>query len=126
MKRYEGSRDELKSTGSLHAFLDAAQLVKHAFALRSEVAGAGLHRGLAPILLYVYAEPEYWPRDRKPVDEDAKRKHEEKIRRFANNVKGDEVTFVFSSYRQLLKTWSRDCNSEIRAHVDALIRRFSP
>ena len=38
--------------------LDAAQLVKHAFALRSEVNRKGAHRELKPILFYVHAEPD--------------------------------------------------------------------
>ena len=126
MKGYEGIRDELRRNGSLYTFLDAAQLVKHAFALRSEIHRPGEHCGLMPILVYVYAEPEFWPKNRNPIDENAKTGHRKEIGRFAKNVAGDEVTFVSCSYRRLLESWYRHGDSEIRAHVDAVIQHFSP
>ena len=46
MKGYECIRDSLRETPRRYAFLNAEQLVKHAFALRSEVHRAGVHRGL--------------------------------------------------------------------------------
>ena len=54
MKGYQAIRDEIRQGKNTYHFLDAAQLVKHALALRSEV-----HRGdanLSPVLYYVYAE----------------------------------------------------------------------
>ena len=51
MKGYEHVRDMLRRNPRSFAFLDAAQLVKHAFALRSEVHRPGIHRGLDPVSL---------------------------------------------------------------------------
>ena len=121
---YEGVRDTLRANGRLYEFLDAAQLVKHAFALRTEV----LRRGgkLTPILFYLYAEPDVWPKDGRPVNEDDKAKHREEIARFARDVAGDEVAFVSCSYRRLLEDWPAKKDRGIRAHSAAVTQRFSP
>ena len=126
MTGYEGIRDALHSNNSRYVFLDAAQLVKHAFALRSEVHRPGAHSGLAPILFYVYAEPECWPHARRPVEEAAKSGHRAEIERVAKAVAGDEVCFVPCSYRRVLERWERHQDRRIRAHADAVRRRFSP
>ena len=125
MKGYEGIRDKLHEDGRMYAFLDAAQLVKHAFALRTAVQ-KGKHRGLTPILFYVYAEPDSWPKDGKPVDEGAKTRHREEVAHFAKEVDKDEVVFVSCSYRRLLEDWARHKDDGIRAHADAVSKRFSP
>ena len=61
MKGYESIRDGLRSEPRRYKQLDAAHLFKHAFALRTAVHKRLELRGLAPILFYVYAEPEIWP-----------------------------------------------------------------
>ncbi len=125
MKGYEGVRDKLSEDGRMYAFLDAAQLVKHAFALRTAVQ-KDEHRGLTPILFYVYAEPDSWPNNGKPVDEGAKTRHREEVGRFAKEVDKNEVVFVSCSYRRLLEDWARHKDDRIRAHADAVSKRFSP
>ena len=50
------SRDGLRDHPESFAHLDAAQLFKHAFALRSEVHRRERRRPLRPILFYLYAE----------------------------------------------------------------------
>lgn len=97
MKGYESVRDGLRSAPGLYGHLDAAQLFKHASALRTAVHRRNGHGGLTPILLYVHAQPEFWPKDRKPVDEGSKARHREEIERFAAAVAGDEVAFVSCS-----------------------------
>ena len=72
MKGYERTRDRLDREEAKNKSLDAAQLVKHALALRTQVNREGKHRGLTPILFYVYAEPEVWPGSGKPVDGEAR------------------------------------------------------
>ncbi|MCY4614606.1 MAG: hypothetical protein OXB94_13440 [Nitrospira sp.] len=124
MKGYEGVRDTLRANGRLYDFLDAAQLVKHAFALRTEVHRRG--GKLTPILFYLYAEPTVWPKDGRLVDENDKARHREEITRFARDVEGDEVIFRSCSYRELLKDWARHKDGGIRAHAAAVTRRFSP
>lgn len=120
MRGYESVRD------SLYVHLDAAQLFKHAFALRTEVHRKNRHGGLTPILFYIYAEPECWPENGKPVDERAKTRHREEIERFAAAVSGDEVVFASCPYKRLVGAWTDCDNHHIRAHGDALAARFSP
>lgn len=127
MKGYEGIRDALRADGRLYAHLDAAQLVKHAFALRTQVSRPGRpHRGLAPILFYVYSEPDRWPTTGERIDNRQKAAHRAEIDRFAEKVAGDEATFVSCSYRQLLDAWRSAGNPRVRAHADAIESHFSP
>ena len=126
MKGYEGIRDSLNSSKKSPVGLDKVQLVKHALALRTQVGPDHEFDGLKPVLFYLYAEPETWPRDGKPVDEEAKVAHREEIAKFAASVEGDEVRFVACSYRELLGTWKRSENPEIREHARAIVHRFSP
>lgn len=123
MKGYKSIRDGLHKD---FACLNAAQLVKHAFALRTEVHQDGEHKDRTPILFYLYAEPERWPKSGTPVDKSKKAKHKEEIKKFADAVDGDEVQFISYTYRELLADWKRDEKREIRAHAEALTERFSP
>ena len=126
MSGYERVRDLLRENGQVYSFLDVAQLVKHAFALRSEVHRRKQHNGLTPILLYVYAEPEFWPGTNCRITDSAKQQHKEEIVRFASIVEGDEVIFKSCTYRSVLEIWLNASDSEIRAHAETVIRRFSP
>ena len=127
MKGYEGVRDRLRANGYLYQCLDAAQLVKHAFALRTAVhSRRSGHAGLTPILFYLYAKPAVRLKDGKPIDGDDQGKHRQEITRFARDVAGDEVVFVSCSYRRLLEDWARHKDHRIRAHAAAITRRFSP
>ena len=120
MKGYERVRDSLRENPHLYAFLDAAQLVKHAFALRSEVHRPGRHQGLRPILLYIYAEPEFWPRSGHPLDDGAKTGHRDEIDCFGRCVADDEVPFVSCSYLRLLEAWRSNPDRKLRAHAEAV------
>ena len=122
MKGYESVRDTLCE----YEGLNAAQLVKHALALRTQVRRKGRHEGLRPILYYLYAAPETWPRDGTPVSREAKDRHSEQVAAFAREVEGDEVRFVHCTYREMLARWRRHTAPEIRAHAEAVARRFSP
>ena len=126
MKGFEQIRDSLRDDARRYGFLDAAQLVKHAFALRSQVHRSGVHCGLKPILFYIHADPEYWPRTEERVDVAAKAGHRDEIARFARLVEGDEVVFVSCPYQRLLEAWRHDHGQEIRAHAAAVMARFAP
>ena len=110
----------------LYRHLDAAQLFKHAFALRTAVHRRNEIRRLTPILFYVYAEPERWPVTGKPVDVRAKIRHRDEIEHFKAAVDRDEVAFVSCSYKHLLDAWKDHEDSSIRVHADALITCFAP
>ena len=71
MSGYERIRDILIENPKRFTHLDAAQLFKHAFALRTEVHRRRQCDSLNPILFYLYAEPDNWP-DGKPVAKDKK------------------------------------------------------
>ena len=124
MKGYQCVMNKLLKDKSLFTHLDAAQLVKHALALRTEVHREGKHKGLRPVLFYVYAEPDCWPNSGKPVDKAAIDKHREEVEAFARKVAGDEVKFVHCSYSELLECWRRHTDPKIRAHAEAVIRCF--
>lgn len=94
MTRFERVRDRLRENARLFDFLDAAQLVKHAFGLRSEAHRPGRRHGLRPVHFYVYAEPACWPTTGRRVDTATIAVHREEIARFADLVRGDEVAFV--------------------------------
>ena len=121
MKGYERLRNR-----HLFSFLDAAQLIKHAFALRSEVHRPGVHEGLRPILFYAYAEPEVWPKSGRVVDDAAKAAHRDEVAGFARHVAGDEVSFVACSWQDLLDVWCNAPDEDVRNHAKAVIGRFSP
>ena len=126
MQGYESVRDGLRDGPGCYEHLEAPQLVKHAFALRTAVHERPECRTLAPVLYYVYAEPESWPNGGAPVDEGAKARHREEIERFAAAVAGDEVAFVSRSWPRLLETWTHHENGRVRAHATAVAARFAP
>ena len=126
MRGYESIRDGLHGEPGRYGHRDTAQLVKHAFALRTAVHKRPEYRALAPILHYVYAEPHSWPNSGAPVDEGEKGRHRQEIERFAAAVADDEVAFVSYSWRKLLETWTRHENGRVRAHGAAVAARFAP
>ena len=126
MEGYQGVRDEIHAIPDTYAHLDAAQLVKHALALRTRVGAKKQFDGLEPVLFYLYAEPGNWPRNGKPVDDESKALHRQEITHFAQSVDGDEVRFVACSYRNLLAAWEQSDNAAIREHARGVVRRFAP
>jgi len=126
MTGFQRVRDALRENPELYSHLDAAQLVKHAFALRTQAHRKGFHKALKPVLLYLYAEPEAWASGRGRVDEAAKLNHRREIVDFSSRVKGDEVTFVPCSYQRLLKAWSNARHKNVRNHAAAVAERFAP
>ena len=126
MGGYARIRDGLRHDPESFAHLDAAQLFKHAFALRSEVHRRERRRPLRPILFYLYAEPEVWPTSGEVVDERAKARHRDEIETFRATVVSDEVGFVSCSWRRLLAAWADQPDGRIRAHAHAVTARYSP
>lgn len=126
MTGYESVRDTLHRDSHAYLRLDAAQLFKHAFALRTDVHRDGPHKGLRPILFYLYAEPDTWPFDGREVDRSAKARHREEIETFALTVAGDEVAFVACPYRTLLGRWASGERPAVRAHAQMVLERYSP
>ena len=126
MGGFERIRDGMRDHPEHFTRLDAAQLFKHAFALRSEVHRRKRPPALRPILFYLYAEPEVWPASGKAVDEQAKARHRDEIETFGATVVDDEVSFVPCPWRRLLEAWVDQPEDRIRAHAHAVIGQFSP
>lgn len=126
MGGYERIRDGLRDNPGRFAHLDAAQLFKHAYALRTEVHRQQGCRPLRPVLFYLYSEPEFWPKNGKAVDGRAKARHRREIETFGAVVAGDEVRFVSCPWRQLLDAWANQPDGRIRQHARAVTARFSP
>jgi hypothetical protein len=116
---YETMRDHLRLGKESFEFLDAAQLVKHAFGLVTD----GRRKSKRPYLVYLFAEPEKY--QGRLIDEGIKRKHREEIARFSAAVNGAEVGFGGVSYREWLSTWP-DSDSELVAHRGEILKRFNP
>ena len=107
-------RDRLRAEPRLYRHLDAAQLVKHAFALGSEADRSGRNTAL----LYLYAEPSG---DKAPTDAECLA-HRREIDHFAAQVAGDRVRFAACSWQGWLATFSGHAAS----HAERLIEAFKP
>ena len=114
MEPFTRMRDSLRAT-QLFSYLDAAQLVKHAFGLVTEARRIGKR----PVLLYLFAEP--GERMGRPLPDNILSEHRAEIARFSQHVSGAEVRFAASSYRQWLDTW----HGPTAHHRLALINRFA-
>ena len=123
MDGYEFIRDMLKGCGTLFARLDAAQLVKHSFGLRTTVHREARLRGKTPVLIYLYAEPDVWP-DGRPISPRAKKVHHQEIMRFSKCVADSEVGFTPVSYRELLRGWQSSDLARIRDHATAVVQKY--
>ncbi len=126
MKGYECVRDRLHDEQGRKEGLDRAQLVKHALALRTEVHRMGPTKGLKPILLYIHAEPAFWPLTGEPVEPRLMEVHRDDVEAFAENVGQDEVRFVHCTYQNLLSRWMESVAPGIRGHAEAVLQCFSP
>lgn len=119
MERFCAMRDALRSGAIRFAYIDAAQLVKHAFGLVTD----GRRLGKAPMLFYLFAEPA--SRGNVLIDASALVRHRAELATFAAAVQGDEVTFRAASYRDWLATWERS-SPNYAGHGEALVQRFHP
>jgi hypothetical protein len=123
MGRYAHLRDSLKAGDILFARLDAAQLVKHAFGLRTVVHHDIDLAGKKPVLFYIYAEPRLWPDGRSIAPSDVLNHHHEAVR-FAEFVAGDEVSFFSCTSRELIERWSSSRERAVHMHAEALVAKF--
>lgn len=117
MARYTALRLALTEGRQSYRCLDAVQLVKHAYALRTQ----GVKRGLGAVLVYLHAAPAIWASG-KPVSAEAIARHEAEIADFARAVKGDDVSFVALRWTDLLADWAKV--PALAAHVAAIRARF--
>jgi hypothetical protein len=121
MEAFERMRDRIKEEAISFKHLDAAQLIKHAFGLRTE----GKRRGKPPVLVYLYAEPKAWP-DGRLIDSGAIDLHAVEAQTFASDVEGAEVEFRICTYADLLSALSSSPLSDVKAHSEKIQEAFQP
>ena len=114
MKRWCAMRDALRLNPPAFRFVDAAQLVKHAFGLVTE----GRRICKDPVLLYLYAEPT----GGRAITQETFTRHREEIERFSQAVSGDEVRFAACSWRE----WLACFEGSAKAHSERVLQRFAP
>lgn len=119
MARFTAMRQALTTGQQSYRCLDAVQLVKHAYGLRTQ----SVKRGLGAVLVYLHAAPAAWASG-KPVSADAIARHQAEIADFARAVRGDDVTFVPLRWADLLADWAKI--SALAAHAKAITARFGP
>lgn len=119
MGPFERMRDRLRSGEARFEYLDAAQLVKHAFGLVTDAR----RRNRKPALLYLYAEPSQLGGAAMPVA--AVQAHRREVATFAAEVSGAEVEFSAVSYREWLASWAT-CRADVAAHALAIGGAFEP
>lgn len=107
-------RDRLRSQPEAYRWLDAAQLVKHAYGLATE----GERCGKSPVLLYLYAEPTAG----RTIVEEAFAEHRGEIAEFAAAVRGSRVRFAACSWREWLTTFEGGAAD----HAGRVLDRFAP
>jgi hypothetical protein len=119
MVPYELLRDNLRSGDEDFDYLDAVQLVKHAFGLITE----GRRKSKRPYLVYLFAEPAEL--GGRPISDEKRQAHRAEIDRFAAMVDGAEVAFGATSYREWLGSWPHSDEELIRHRLE-IISRFQP
>jgi hypothetical protein len=113
MARFTAMRLALTSGRQTYQHLDAVQLVKHAYGLKTQ----GIKRARGAVLVYLHAEPQTWASG-KPVEPAAIARHRTEVASFARAVKGDDVTFVALTWAELLTQWSK--TPALAAHTAAV------
>lgn len=119
MARFTAMRLALTEGRQSYRCLDAVQLVKHAYGLRTQ----SVKRGLGAVLVYLHAAPPTWASG-KPVSRDAIARHQAEITDFSRAVKGDDVTFIALRWADLLADWAKA--PAMAAHAAAIKDRFGP
>ncbi len=125
MKPYERMRDVLRDDPRHFAYINAVQLVKHAFGLFSQGYRSRNRPRRTPVLAYVYAEPSNCPPEVSRHFTAADReKHADEVRAFAKAVEGAAVSFIAFSYSTLLATFMSSPLPDVRAHAVAIAARY--
>ncbi|MFL6725898.1 MAG: PGN_0703 family putative restriction endonuclease [Sphingomicrobium sp.] len=119
MAQFERMRDRLRSGEARFDYLDAAQLVKHAFGLVTDAR----RRRRQPRLVYLFAEPALLGRTALPPS--AFDAHRRELTAFSEEVTGAEVKFAAFSYREWLAGWA-PCRADVAAHALAIRAAFQP
>jgi len=99
--------------------LDAVQLIKHALGLRTE----GQRCGKEPVLLYIHAEPQRFPRGA-DISLGQIEHHRDELQRFSDAVAGAAVPFHAMTHRALCRIFIASADPELAAHGAAVHSAF--
>jgi hypothetical protein len=121
MGSFERMRDKIAAGQAKFERLDATQLVKHAFGLRTEAQ----RRKKPATLIYLYAEPQAWP-DGRPIKSNAFEVHASETRTFASEVAESEVAFGTCTYAALLAAFRASPLLDVRKHAANIEASFNP
>lgn len=113
MARFTAMRKALAEGRQVYRSLDAVQLVKHAYGLKTQ----SVKRARGAVLVYLHAEPAEWASG-KPVSREAIARHRAEVADFARAVRGDDVSFVALRWSDLLAQWAKE--PALFAHATAL------
>ncbi|VDC28352.1 PGN_0703 family putative restriction endonuclease [Pseudogemmobacter humi] len=119
LARYTALRRDLAAGRKAFRTLGAAELIRQAYGLATQ----GARQGRGAVLVYLYAEPERWASG-KPLDPAAVALHRKELAEFAGLVRGDLVSFMPLTWRDLLAQWA--ATPATAAHAGALLARFGP
>lgn len=117
MAGYDALRAALSDGRLTYRHLDAVQLVKHAYGLKTQAT----KRARGAVLVYLHAAPATWSNG-KPLDPEAIRRHAAEVRDFASRVKGQDVTFAPLRWSDLLAQWAGI--PALADHAAAVTARF--
>lgn len=118
MAAFEAMRVALIEGKEVFQTLNAAQLVKHAYGLRTQA----IKRARGAVLVYLYAEPKHWASG-KAVDPARIALHRKEVARFAKAIHGADVAFAPLRWPDLLAQWS--AIPRLASHAAALNARFA-
>lgn len=113
MARFTAMRRALTEGKQTYRHLDAVQLVKHAYGLKTQ----SVKRARGAVLVYLFAEPAQWASG-KQVSADGIARHRAEVADFARAVRGDDVTFVPLRWADLIDQWAKD--PALFSHATAL------
>ena len=119
MPQFERMRDSISNSGIKFRHLDAVQLVKHAFGIRTQATN---HKKRAA-LVYVYGEPRAWPNGKVIGQADIAR-HREEVSQFSELVSGAEVKFSALSYRELMNLFAASPHVQLREHASLVTTSY--
>ena len=118
MRAYDSVREAIKSGAIRFKFLDAVQLVKHAYGICTQARTAK-----KAALVYVYAEPRCFPGGRVILNREIG-EHRDEIRRFTDLVSGAEVRFSSLSHASLNEEFAVSESPDLVLHAKAVRAAF--
>lgn len=122
MSPYIQMRNDLSSRKLNFKYLDAAQLVKHAFGLVTQANKMDKKAQL----VYLYSEPKSIGNQR-VIETDELKGHREEIAQFSEAVADAEVKFFAISYREWVGSWAASGrDADVIAHGEELLKEFRP